>query len=76
MKAIGERLTTLRTAVEALLTPEQKAKLEGCLKAPRPNAAKTRAKRADAPSLRACARMARGAPGARAPGAPGVGGPT
>ncbi|MFN7989258.1 MAG: periplasmic heavy metal sensor [Thermoanaerobaculia bacterium] len=38
-KAIGAELKTLFTAVEALLTPEQKAKLEGCLKAPKPNAA-------------------------------------
>jgi protein CpxP len=37
-KAIGEALKSVRTAIEALLTPEQKAKLEGCLKAPRPNA--------------------------------------
>ena len=39
VKAIGEELKTLRTAIEALLTAEQKAKLEGCLMAPRPNAA-------------------------------------
>ena len=38
VKAIGEELKALRTAIEALLTPEQKAKLEGCLRAPRPNA--------------------------------------
>ena len=38
VKAIGEELKALRTAIEALLTPEQKAKLEGCLKAPKPNA--------------------------------------
>ena len=38
LKAIGEAVKELRTAIEALLTPEQKAKLEGCLKAPRPNA--------------------------------------
>jgi len=38
VKAIGEALKELRTAIEALLTPEQKAKLEGCLKAPKPNA--------------------------------------
>jgi Spy/CpxP family protein refolding chaperone len=38
VKAIGEELKTLRAAIEALLTSEQKAKLEGCLKAPRPNA--------------------------------------
>ena len=37
VKAIGEALKAVRTAIEALLTPEQKAKLEGCLKAPRPN---------------------------------------
>lgn len=37
-KAIGEELKAVRTAVEALLTAEQKAKLEGCLKAPRPHA--------------------------------------
>ena len=37
MKAIREATKELRTAIEALLTPEQKAKLEGCLKAPRPN---------------------------------------
>lgn len=36
-KAIREATAELRTAVEALLTAEQKAKLEGCLKAPRPN---------------------------------------
>lgn len=34
-KAIGEELAKVRGAIEALLTPEQKAKLEGCLKAPR-----------------------------------------
>ena len=34
-KAIGAELKTLFTAIEALLTPEQKAKLEGCLKAPK-----------------------------------------
>ena len=39
VKAIGEELKTLRTAIEALLTAEQKAKLEGCLRAPRPDAA-------------------------------------
>ncbi len=39
VKAIGEELKAVRTAIEALLTPEQKAKLEGCLKAPKPNAA-------------------------------------
>lgn len=38
VKAIGEELKALRTAIEALLTPEQKAKLEGCLKAPKQNA--------------------------------------
>ena len=38
LKAIGEEAKALRTAIEALLTPEQKAKLEGCLKAPKPNA--------------------------------------
>lgn len=38
LKAIGEAARELRTAIEALLTPEQKAKLEGCLRAPRPNA--------------------------------------
>ncbi len=38
VKAIGEALKAVRTAIEAFLTPEQKAKLEGCLKAPRPNA--------------------------------------
>lgn len=38
VKAIGEALKAVRTAIEALLTPEQKAKLEGCLKAPKPNA--------------------------------------
>jgi protein CpxP len=38
VKAIGEELKALRTAIEALLTPEQKAKLEGCLRAPRANA--------------------------------------
>ena len=38
LKAIGEAAKELRTAIEALLTPEQKAKLEGCLRAPRPNA--------------------------------------
>lgn len=37
-KAIGDELKAVRTAIEALLTPEQKAKLEGCLRAPRPNA--------------------------------------
>ena len=37
VKAIGEELKALRTAIEALLTAEQKAKLEGCLRAPRPN---------------------------------------
>lgn len=37
VKAIREATKELRTAIEALLTPEQKAKLEGCLKAPRPN---------------------------------------
>ena len=37
MKAIREATKELRTAIEALLTPVQKAKLEGCLKAPRPN---------------------------------------
>lgn len=36
LKAIGEELAKVRTAIEALLTPEQKAKLEGCLKAPKP----------------------------------------
>ena len=36
-KAIGEATKELRTAIEALLTAEQKAKLEGCLRAPRPN---------------------------------------
>lgn len=35
-KAIGEELGKVRAAIEALLTPEQKAKLEGCLKAPKP----------------------------------------
>ena len=39
LKAIGDELKALRTAIEALLTPEQKAKLEGCLKAPRQDAA-------------------------------------
>ena len=39
VKAIGEELKALRTAIEALLTPEQKAKLEGCLKAPKARAA-------------------------------------
>jgi protein CpxP len=39
VKAIGEELKAVRTAIEALLTPEQKAKLEGCLKAPKPNTA-------------------------------------
>ena len=38
LKSIGEAARELRTAIEALLTPEQKAKLEGCLRAPRPNA--------------------------------------
>jgi Spy/CpxP family protein refolding chaperone len=38
VEAIGEELKELRTAIEALLTAEQKAKLEGCLKAPRPKA--------------------------------------
>ncbi|HYN41415.1 MAG TPA: Spy/CpxP family protein refolding chaperone [Thermoanaerobaculia bacterium] len=38
VKAIGEELKAVRTAIEALLTPEQKAKLEGCLRAPKPNA--------------------------------------
>ena len=38
LKAIGEDARETREAIEALLTPEQKAKLEGCLKAPRPNA--------------------------------------
>ena len=38
LKAIREATVELRTAIEALLTPEQKAKLEGCLRAPRPNA--------------------------------------
>lgn len=38
VKAIGDARKDLRTAIEALLTPEQKAKLEGCLRAPRPNA--------------------------------------
>ena len=37
LKAIGEEAKALRTAIEALLTAEQKAKLEGCLKAPKPN---------------------------------------
>ena len=37
LKAIGEELKKLRAAIEALLTPEQKAKLEGCLQAPKPN---------------------------------------
>ena len=37
-KAIGAELKTLFTAIEALLTPEQKAKLAGCLEAPKPNA--------------------------------------
>lgn len=36
-QAIGDELAKVRAAIEALLTPEQKAKLEGCLKAPRPN---------------------------------------
>jgi protein CpxP len=36
LKAIGDELARVRTAIEALLTPEQKAKLEGCLKAPKP----------------------------------------
>lgn len=39
LKAIGEEGKALRTAIEALLTPEQKLKLEGCLKAPRPHGA-------------------------------------
>jgi Spy/CpxP family protein refolding chaperone len=39
LKAIGEDGKALRTAIEALLTPEQKLKLEGCLKAPRPHGA-------------------------------------
>ena len=39
LKATGEELKAVRTAIEALLNPEQKAKLEGCLRAPRPNAA-------------------------------------
>ena len=38
VKAIGEEVKEIRTAIEALLTAEQKAKLEGCLKAPRPHA--------------------------------------
>ncbi len=38
LKAIGDEAKELRTAIEALLTAEQKAKLEGCLKAPRPHA--------------------------------------
>lgn len=38
-KAIGDELKAVRTAIEALLTPEQKAKLDGCLKAPRQDAA-------------------------------------
>jgi Spy/CpxP family protein refolding chaperone len=38
VKAIGEALKDLRTAIEKLLTSEQKAKLEGCLKAPKQNA--------------------------------------
>lgn len=38
LKAIGEAAKELRTAIEALLNPEQKARLEGCLRAPRPNA--------------------------------------
>jgi Spy/CpxP family protein refolding chaperone len=37
-KAIHEATVELRTAIEALRTAEQKAKLEGCLRAPRPNA--------------------------------------
>lgn len=37
LEAIREATKELRTAIEALLTAEQKAKLEGCLKAPRPN---------------------------------------
>lgn len=37
-KAIGAELKLVRDAIEALLTPEQKARLEGCLRAPRPNA--------------------------------------
>lgn len=37
-KAIGEAVKRVRTAIEAFLTPEQKARLEGCLRAPRPNA--------------------------------------
>ena len=39
VKAIGEELKALRTAIEALLTAEQKAKLEGCMRAPRSNPA-------------------------------------
>jgi protein CpxP len=37
VKAVGDELKALRSAIEALLTPEQKAKLEGCLKAPKSN---------------------------------------
>jgi len=36
LEAIGEALKEVRSDIEALLTAEQKAKLEGCLKAPRP----------------------------------------
>ena len=37
LKAIREATAELRAAIEALLTPEQKAKLEGCLRAPKRN---------------------------------------
>jgi Spy/CpxP family protein refolding chaperone len=37
LKEIREATKELRTAIGALLTPEQKARLEGCLMAPRPN---------------------------------------
>lgn len=43
VKAIGEALKEVRTAIEKLLTPEQKAKLEGCLKAPKSGAAEDEA---------------------------------
>jgi Spy/CpxP family protein refolding chaperone len=34
-KAVGTELQNLRKAIIALLTPEQKAKLDGCLEAPK-----------------------------------------
>ncbi|MHB8798666.1 MAG: Spy/CpxP family protein refolding chaperone [Thermoanaerobaculia bacterium] len=37
LKEIREATKELRAAIGALLTPEQKAKLEGCLRAPRRN---------------------------------------